>query len=110
MSGYPRVRVDRLQENSTMNRMTRLCSIGLLLGATILIAASRADAQRRPSSRRPRGPQLKVGQVAPEIELLPLVFKKNEKGESVGVIGTKKIKLSTFRGAAPVVIFSSSYT
>ena len=94
-----------------MNRMTRLCSIGVLLGATILIAASRADAQRRPAPRRrPRGPQLKVGQVAPEIELSPLVFKKNDKGQSVGIIGTKKIKLSTFRGAAPVVIFSSSYT
>ena len=93
-----------------MNRMTRLCSVALLLGATVLIAATRADAQRRPAPRRPRGPQLQVGQAAPDIELSPLVFKKNDKGETVGVIGMKKIKLATFKGAAPVVIFSSSYT
>ena len=92
-----------------MNRMTRLGSVGLLLGATILIAASQANAQRRPT-RRPRGPQLKVGQVAPKIELSPLTFKTNDKGETVGVIGMKKIKLATFKGKAPVVIFSSSYT
>lgn len=93
-----------------MNRMTRLCSIGLLLAATILIAATQAEAQRRPPRRRRSGPELKVGQVAPEIELSPLTFKKNDKGKMVGMIGTKKVKLSTFKGRAPVCIFSSSYT
>jgi len=92
-----------------MNRMTRLSSIALLLGATILIAATQADAQRRPT-RRPSGPQLKVGQDAPEIELSPLTFAKNDKGEMVGTIGTEKVKLSTYKGKAPVVVFSSSYT
>jgi len=92
-----------------VNRMARLRSIGLLLVATILIAATQADAQRRPP-RRPRGPQLKVGQVAPEIELSPLTFKKNDKGEMVGLIGKEKVKFSTYKGKAPVVIFSSSYT
>lgn len=93
-----------------MNRMTRLRSIGLLLAVTILIAATQADAQRRPPRRRRGGPELKIGQVAPEIELFPLTFKKNDKGEMVGMIGTKKVKLSTFKGKAPVCVFSSSYT
>ena len=93
-----------------MNRMTRLCSIALLLGATILIAATQADAQGRPPRRRRGGPQLKVGQPAPEIDLAPLSFKKDDKGKMVVVIGTKKVKLSTFKGKAPVCIFSSSYT
>ena len=93
-----------------MSRMTRLRGIGLLLAATILIAATQADAQKRSPRPRRRGPQLKVGQVAPEIELFPLTFKKNDKGEMVGMIGTKKVKLSTFKGKAPVCIFSSSYT
>ncbi len=93
-----------------MNRKRLLRSSGLLLlGATIFIAATQADAQRRPT-RRPRGPQLKVGQAAPDIELSPLTFKKNDKGEMVGMISTEKVKLSAFKGKAPVVIFSSSYT
>ena len=93
-----------------MSRMTRLRGIGLLLAATILIAATQAAAQKRPPRRRRGGPQLEVGQVAPEIELFPLTFKENDKGEMVGTIGTKKVKLSTFKGKAPVCIFSSSYT
>ena len=93
-----------------MNRMAWLRSIALLLAVTIVVAAAQAGAEKRPPRRRRSGPQLKVGQVAPEIELAPLTFKKNDKGETVGVIGTKKIKLSTFKGKAPVCIFSSSYT
>jgi len=92
-----------------MNRMTRLYSIVLLLAATILISAIQADAGAR-SRRRPAKPQLKVGQAAPDIELSPLAFKKDDKGQMVGIIGTKKIKLSTFKDRAPVCIFSSSYT
>ena len=93
-----------------MNRMAWLRSIGLLLVATILIAATQADAAERPSRRRRGGPQLKVGQPAPELELAPLSFKTDDKGKMVVVIGTKKVRLSTFKGKAPVCIFSSSYT
>jgi len=54
--------------------------------------------------------QLKVGQDAPDFELLSLEFEKDEKGEMVGTIGSKKVKLSAFKGKTPVCLFSSSYT
>ena len=53
---------------------------------------------------------LEVGQDAPELLLAPLTFDKDEKGEMVGTIGAKMVKLADFKGKAPVVIFSSSYT
>jgi hypothetical protein len=97
-----------------MNTTTRLRRVGLLLAAaTITIASAYAVAQKpKPPARRkrPSRPELKVGQVAPDVELAPLEFEKNEKGEIVPKIGEKKIKLSTFKGKAPVCIFSSSYT
>ena len=93
---------------------TRLRRVGLLLAAgTITIASAYAAAQKpKPPTRgkRPSRPELKVGQMAPDVELAPLEFKKNDQGEMVPRIGEKKIKLSTFRGKAPVCIFSSSYT
>ena len=102
-----------------MDSTTRLRRVGLLLAvATITIASAYAAAQKpkppargKPPTRgrRPRV-ELKVGQVAPDVELAPLEFEKNDKGEMVPKIGEKKIKLSTFKGKAPVCIFSSSYT
>lgn len=97
-----------------MTRTTRSIRLGLLLAAaTILFVEAYAAAQtRRRPTRRTRRPriELKVGQDAPNFELLPLVFKTNEKGVEVGVIGVKKINLSDFKGKTPVCIFSSSYT
>jgi len=96
-----------------MRDAERLRRVEALLAATILVAGSAAAGQRR----RPAGPrgrfgaaQLKIGQAAPEFVLAPLEFEKDKKGELVGRIGTKKVKLSDFRGKAPVCIFSSSYT
>ncbi len=97
-----------------MNRTTRSLRLGMLLmAATILFVEAYAAAQaRKPTSRRRRQPrvELKVGQDAPNFELVPLVFKTNDRGVKVGVIGTKKIKLSDYKGKAPVCVFSSSYT
>ena len=97
-----------------MNGVKRLQGVGLLLGAaTIVFACTHAAAQRQRPSARGRGfsrPELKVGQVAPDVELAPLELEKNKKGEMVPKIGETKIKLSAFKGKAPVCIFSSSYT
>ncbi len=98
-----------------MKGTTKRIRLGLLLAvATIVFVDAYAAAQqrRRPGGGRPRrsGVVLKVGQEAPDFELAPLLFKPNEKGVVVGVIGTEKVKLSDFRGKAPVCIFSSSYT
>lgn len=87
-----------------------------LAAATVMLAAGPAvtaetDKARRPDRpRRPGGPQLKVGQPAPDFELPPLTFGENDEGDTVGRIGERKVKLSAFRGKAPVCIFSSSYT
>ena len=81
----------------------------LLLAGGGMLAAG-ADAPRRPIRWRRPSVQLQVGQAAPDFALPPLTYGKNDKGEEVGKIGTKEIKLSDFRGKAPVCIFSSSYT
>lgn len=83
-----------------------------LLTAALAIMAGSAVAQNRAPSRggSTRGPTLAVGQPAPDVELSPLAFKENDKGEMVGIIGEEKIKLSAYKGRAPIVIFSSSYT
>jgi hypothetical protein len=73
-------------------------------------AALAQPAQRSGRSRRPGGLQLQAGQPAPDFELPPLTFTRNEKGEQIGQIGKNKVKLSDFKGKAPVCIFSSSYT
>ena len=96
-----------------MKDAERLRRAGLLLAATIVVAGSAAAGQRRrPSGPRGRlgGARLKIGQSAPEFVLAPLEFEKDKKGELVGRIGTEKVKLSDFKGKAPVCIFSSSYT
>ena len=83
------------------------------MAAGLLVAsmAWAADAPRRPArARRPGRPKLEVGQQAPDFELAPLTFSKNAKGDEVGRIGERKVKLSAFRGKAPICIFSSSYT
>ena len=86
----------------------------VLLGmAAFLLAGmcSAAESSKRSGrSRRYRDVTLTIGQEAPDFELHPLVFTKNEAGELVGMIGTEKVQLSSFRGKAPVCIFSSSYT
>ena len=93
---------------------TKLSRTALLAaGAVMLTVAPAIAAERAPRMARPRRParaQLEVGQPAPDFELPPLTFEKNEKGEMAGRIGEKKVKLSAFRGKAPVCIFSSSYT
>jgi len=82
-----------------------LAALGAWAGAALA-----QPAQRPARDRRPRGPQLQAGQPAPDFELPPLTFTRNEKGEQVGQIGKEKVKLSDFKGKAPVCIFSSSYT
>jgi len=85
----------------------------LLVAAGILASAAAWAAERaRPVrlGRRPGAVTLKPGQAAPDVTLSPLTFKTNEKGDQIGIIGQKKVKLSDYKGKAPIVIFSSSYT
>jgi len=84
---------------------------GLTAMAAAMLLAAPVPAQRREgSARRARAPQIQPGQPAPDVELSPLRFAPDEKGEMVGRIGTEKVKLSDFQGKAPICIFSSSYT
>lgn len=71
---------------------------------------SGGEPARPGSSRRFRNVKLKIGQPAPDVVLSPLTFVKNDQGELVGKIGREKVKLSDYKGKAPVCIFSSSYT
>jgi len=100
-----------------MRAFKRFVTLALVMAALLALMETGA-AQEQPRSGRdlfrgPRGApgaQLKIGQPAPEFELPPLVFEKNEKGEKVGKIGTERVQLSAFRGKKIVCIFSSSYT
>ena len=53
---------------------------------------------------------LQPGQTAPDVTLSPLTFAADANGQPVGTIGKEKLKLSDYKGKAPIVIFSSSYT
>ena len=93
---------------------TKLSRTALLAAGAVMLTVSPAIAAgRAPGIARPRQParaQLDAGRPAPDFELPPLTFEKNENGEMMGRIGEKKVKLSAFRGKAPVCVFSSSYT
>ncbi len=90
--------------------MNRINTSGLLfLLALIVLLAGDLQGQYRRGDRR-GGPQLKVGQDAPDFALHPLEFVKDKKGKVTGRIGKKTIKLSDYKGKAPVCLFSSSYT
>lgn len=97
-----------------MRRKRFLKPVAILLVATGILACSAAWAAEKPRPVR-RGPRpgavtLTPGQAAPEVALHPLTFKTNDKGDQVGTIGQEKVKLSDYKGKAPIVIFSSSYT
>ncbi len=94
-------------------RLHRFIRPGAILLVAVGMLASAAWSAKKPRSRRanPRSKvDLKPGQPAPDVALSPLTFKTNDKGEEVGTIGLEKVKLSDFKGKAPIVIFSSSYT
>ncbi len=80
----------------------------LAVGAGLTMAAGKASDRKAP--RKQRAAQLKVGQLAPDFELPVLKEEKNEKGEKVARITSKKVKLSSFRGKKLVCVFFSSYT
>lgn len=84
----------------------------LMVAAGILASAAAWAAERaRPVRRvRPGAVTLEPGQAAPDVALHPLTFTTNDKGDQIGTIGEKKVKLSAYKGKAPIVIFSSSYT
>ena len=85
----------------------------VLAFAAAMAAPAAAAAQRdrgRPRPGRPTRASLRPGVEAPDFELAPLTFETDDKGNTVGKIGEKKVKLSDFRGKKPVCIFSSSYT
>ena len=56
------------------------------------------------------GAALKVGQLAPDFKLPPLKLQTGADGQSVGVIGSELVGLSSFRGKKPVCLIFSSYT
>ena len=85
----------------------------LVTGIMVLVTVGWALAQQR--QRRLRGGRrlrniLEAGQLAPDFELPVLRFEKGKKGELVGKITDRRIKLSSFRRKQSVVVFFSSYT
>lgn len=66
--------------------------------------------QKARTDARPGAVTLNPGQAAPEVALSPLTFAADANGLMVGTIGKEKVKLSDYKGKAPIVIFSSSYT
>ena len=86
---------------------------GLIFLVVIAVLAcffQAVTAQRYRPGRPGSGASLKVGQKAPDVELAVLEFHKDKKGQVTGAIGPKPVKLSTYKGKAPICIFSSSYT
>lgn len=99
---------------------------GLLAGATLVASWIAADAlhAQRPGGRRGfeslRTP-LRVGQAAPDFELERLLDSKPKTAKSAArraqplpgaetPKGPAKVRLSSFRGKRPVVLFFGSYT
>jgi hypothetical protein len=88
---------------------------GLLASAASWAAepAARDNSGARQKARadsRPGAVTLEPGQAAPDVALYPLTFTADANGRQVGTIGDRKVKLSDYKGKAPIVIFSSSYT
>jgi hypothetical protein len=88
---------------------------GMLASAVSWAAppAGSGKSSPRPRARtdaRPGAVTLNPGQAAPDVALSPLTFAADANGQLVGTIGKEKVKLSDYKGKAPIVIFSSSYT
>jgi hypothetical protein len=74
------------------------------------LAAENDSDKARQKSRPGAAVTLNPGQAAPDVALSPLTFAADANGQQVGTIGKDKLKLSDYKGKAPIVIFSSSYT
>jgi dienelactone hydrolase len=77
------------------------------------IALKRIAAEQKQGEKpnpRDSGPTLKVGQLAPDFKLPPLKIQTGADGQSVGIIGSELVGLSSFRGKKPVCLIFSSYT
>jgi acetyl esterase len=86
------------------------------------IAAEQKEGEEPPPKRlrpsreggrpKPRDtePALKMGQLAPDLKLPPLVIQTGADRQSVGIIGSELVSLSSFRGKKPVCLIFSSYT
>ena len=88
---------------------------GLLASAASWAAepAARDNSGARQKARadsRPGAVTLEPGQAAPDVALSPLTFVADANGRQVGTIGGRQVRLSDYKGKAPIVIFSSSYT
>jgi len=97
-------------------RAAVLSSVAVALASAASWAAQ-PDARDRPAAKqearpgaRPGAVTLEPGQAAPDVALSPLTFAADANGQQVGTIGKEKVKLSDYKGKAPIVIFSSSYT
>jgi len=95
-----------------------VCLGAALLAGSALAAPTTRPARGKPTTRPARkrrpsrkyAPLVKIGQEAPEVEILKLRLEKNDKGVIVGKISGDKVKFSAFEGKQIVCIFSSSYT
>jgi acetyl esterase/lipase len=92
---------------------------GYLAGEPTLKLGERDIALKRISGEPKQGekpkeqatePALKMGEIAPDFRLPPLVIQTGADGQSVGVIGSELVGLSSFRGKKPVCLIFSSYT
>ena len=80
-----------------------------VLAAALVLAALAGLALAQPAKGGPRTqPKLKVGDEAPEFDLVKFGCLKEDGSESTDA--KDRIKLSSFRGKKPVFIVFSSYT
>ncbi|UCG60202.1 MAG: hypothetical protein JSU70_11890 [Phycisphaerales bacterium] len=95
-----------------MPRIVRLFAVAILTGPCALaLGGESVSEEPQDSSPRDAGPNVKIGEFAPDFELPKLTLATDEEGESVGIIGeTGTVRLSSFRGKKPVCLFMSSYT
>jgi len=94
----------------------RRIGIGMAVVAVFATAAFAISPRRpggRPHKGRPPGQSAattKIGQEATDFELPVLIERQDDKGETVAVVTTDKVKLSSYRGKSIVCVFMSSYT
>ncbi len=80
-----------------------------VLAAVLLSAALAGLSSAQPAKGAPRSePKLKVGDEAPEFDLVRFGCLKEDGSESTDA--KDRIKLSSFRGKKPVFVIFSSYT
>jgi len=111
VNSFSRIRkkeMHHMARRKTVLLAAAVVSAGALF--SMALAAEKAPARRDRQSWPGASVTVKPGQAAPDVELWPLTMATDANGQEVARVGDKKVKLSDYKGKAPLVIFSSSYT